>query len=485
MNSRKEPQSSPPVVVWFRRDLRLSDHPALAAACDTGQEVFCLFCWDEATRSETGAASRVALHKLLEDLAKQLLHSNTNLHVVLGEPEETLLHLHHESGASEVFVNACHEPAVDARDRDLRSRLAAKGLSLNLCEADTLFDLDAVRNGKGDPYRVFTPFYKACLKGVPPLPPLPAPTSIRGWNSSKAGQSVDSLQLLPTIPWDRGFDAFWKSGRSGADERLQQFVERKLRRYAVNRDFPGEQGTSRLSVDLHFGVLSPRECWSTAGEESSEPFRRQLVWRDFSLYLLKHFPATVSAPLNPAFASFPWESNLDLIGCWQKGTTGYPLVDAGMRELWSTGWMHNRVRMVVGSFLVKNLMASWTVGRDWFADTLLDADLANNTFGWQWVAGCGADAAPYFRIFNPVTQSRKFDSEGAYIRRWVPELSELPDKWIHAPWEVGGLDLAAAGVRLGDTYPFPVVDHSIARDKALDAYHATMADYRAKCEESA
>jgi deoxyribodipyrimidine photo-lyase len=290
---------------------------------------------------------------------------------------------------------------------------------------------------------------------------------------------LDALGLLPTIPWDASFHDHWRPGEAGAQERLDSFLSEAVTGYHTQRDRPDCDGTSRLSPHLHFGEISPRQVWHALGRRTSrgaETFRTELGWREFAHHVLYHFPHTPEAPLRTQFERFPWDSNPRLLRAWQRGRTGYPIVDAGLRELWATGWMHNRVRMIVGSFLTKDLLISWRVGARWFWDTLVDADLANNTLGWQWVSGCGADAAPYFRIFNPAAQGERFDPQGDYVRRWVPELARLPARWIHRPWTAPTGELDAAGVRLGSEYPEPALDHALARRKALEALRSLKED---------
>ena len=344
-----------------------------------------------------------------------------------------------------------------------------------------------IANKAGGPFKVFTPFWRHYQSLGEPTCPLPRPSRLSAPSTWPEGLSVDELKLNPRIAWDAGFHAEWSATPQGAAAELLQFLPERMARYNQDRDFPAEKGTSRLSPFLHFGQISPREIWRTASEqvvgrkgsgdaENASPFLRQLVWREFAHHLLYHFPHTPEEPLKPEFARFPWVTDADRLSAWQRGQTGYPIVDAGMRQLWATGWMHNRVRMIVGSFLVKDLLLSWTHGAAWFWDTLVDADLANNTLGWQWIGGCGADAAPYFRIFNPVLQSEKFDPDGTYIRRWVPELAGLRGKALHAPWEADRASLKAAGVILGGNYPEPIVDHKEARDLALEALKSISRD---------
>jgi deoxyribodipyrimidine photo-lyase len=337
-----------------------------------------------------------------------------------------------------------------------------------------------VTNQQGRAFQVFTAYWRACAKLPRPSAPTAAPRRVPAPTVWPASVSLGDLALEPSIDWAGGLRAAWKPGVRGAAGKLRQFLNEGFTSYTTGRDRPDLAGTSRLSPHLHFGEISPRQVWhalrsrlvksrSANADAAAQAYLRDLGWREFAHHLLLHFPRTVAEPLRPQFARFPWSRDTRSLRAWQRGRTGYPIVDAGMRELWTTGWMHNRVRMIVASFLVKHLLIDWRAGAAWFWDTLVDADLANNTLGWQWVAGCGADAAPYFRIFNPVLQGRKFDPDGGYVRRWVPELAALPPEWIHAPWEAPQAVRGSASVRLGEHYPRPIVDHRFARDRALRA----------------
>jgi deoxyribodipyrimidine photo-lyase len=335
-----------------------------------------------------------------------------------------------------------------------------------------------LKTGSGGPYRVYTPFWRAFTEEVPPRPPVDAPESIDPFDGGLASDRLSDWALLPTRPdWASGIAEEWSPGEAGAEERLERFIGEALDGYADKRDLPGAPFTSKLSPHLAFGEITPFQIWQAA-EDAREgvpardlaTFRKELVWREFSYHLLVNFPSLPVENFNEDFDAFPWRGTNDQLECWQRGRTGYPIVDAGMRELWQTGWMHNRVRMIVGSFLVKHLLIDWRHGEAWFRDTLVDADPASNTASWQWIAGSGADAAPYFRIFNPILQGEKFDADGSYVRRFVPELADLPDTYLHKPWEAPEQVLEKAGVKLGGTYPRPVVEHKGARDRALAAY---------------
>jgi deoxyribodipyrimidine photo-lyase len=398
-----------------------------------------------------------------------------------GDARQVLHRLARATGAGAVFWNDRYEPAVAARDGRIRRGLAAAGLDVKTFRGSVLFEPSAVANQSGKPFQVFSAFWRHCR-----MRPVEKPVRLRTRNLAPPARWPCSLELAalglrPKIRWDSGLAAAWTPGEASAHRQLRRFVRRDLGAYAAGRDRPDEEGTSRLSPHLHFGEITPRQIWAAlravarkAGGDTTGrgtwAFWREIGWREFAFHLLHHFPRTPERPLRPEYAAFPWERDPAGRRAWQRGRTGFPMIDAGMRQLWRTGWMHNRVRMIVASFLVKDLRLPWQVGARWFWDTLVDADLASNTLGWQWTAGCGADAAPFFRVFNPVLQGRRFDPEGNYVRRWVPELAELPARHIHAPWETPPAVLAAAGVTLGKTYPRPLVDHRIARDTALAAF---------------
>ena len=369
------------------------------------------------------------------------------------------------------------------RDTAIKKALAADGLAVESFNGGLLYEPAHVATKEGRPYQVFTPFWRALLAREEPAEPVAAPRKLAPAAKTAAGLSIEDLDLLPTIPWAGTMAKTWSPGEAGARERLDAFVAAGLGGYATGRDRPDRDGTSALSPHLHFGELSPRRAWhavrTAAGGRpvakltgGPETYLRELGWREFASHLLFHFPHTSDAPLRSDYARFPWARDPVGLRAWQRGQTGFPVVDAGMRQLWATGWMHNRVRMIVASFLVKDLRITWLEGARWFWDTLVDADLAANTLGWQWAAGCGADAAPYFRIFNPTSQGEKFDPDGTYVRTWVPALAKLPTADIHAPAEAEASALAKAGIALGRDYPEPLVDHAEARKLALEALKA-------------
>lgn len=459
-------------LVWFRSDLRLADNPALTAAVERGQPVIPVFIWspEEEGRRAPGAASRWWLHQSLRNLDTSLRQRGSRLIVRRGPTLDALRELIAQTRANAVFWNRRYEPALIARDRKIQQALQAGGFSVHTFSSALLFEPHEIRNAAGKPFQVFTPFWKTCLKLKKTTKPQSAPKRIPSPKRWPSSFSLAALKLEPTIDWTRGIRAAWTPGEQGAQAALRRFLQNEVRDYSVKRDRPDVSGTSRLSPHLHFGEIGPRQVWDAMRSGAAAPYLRQLGWREFAHHLLVHFPHTIDQPLRPEYVRFPWGDNAKALRAWQRGRTGYPIVDAGMRGLWTTGWMHNRVRMIVASFLVKDLLIPWQRGAEWFWDTLVDADLANNTLGWQWVAGCGADAAPFFRVFNPVGQGERFDPNGDYVRRWVPELAKLPTKWIHQPWEAPAAVLRAARVGLGRTYPRPIVKHAAARKCALRAF---------------
>jgi deoxyribodipyrimidine photo-lyase len=470
-------------IVWLRQDLRLSDNEALDAAVLRGGPVLPLFAWapDEEGEWPPGAATRWWLHHSLTELDASLRERGSRLIVRRGPSLDAIVALARESGADAVHWSRRHEPASVARDERVEAALRAEGIEVQDFGSALLLEPEEIRTKQGGPYQVFTPFWRALSSGARLPDPVAAPRAIPVPQKWPRDVSIESLGLMPTVRWDAGLAREWTPGEAGGQSLLKTFIGEGADDYDGERNTPSHRGTSRLSPHLHFGEVSVRQAWAARVEAlrkrgldgSPDPWLRQLAWRDFAHHLMHHFPHTTTEPLRPEFARFPWRSDAASLAAWQCGLTGYPIVDAGMRELWETGWMHNRVRMIVASFLVKHLLVPWQEGARWFWDTLVDADLANNSFGWQWTAGCGADAAPYFRIFNPVTQGETYDAEGAYVRRFVPELARVPAKFIHAPWTAPPLVLLEAGVTLGRDYPQPIVDHAMARARALEASKAT------------
>lgn len=470
-------------IVWFRNDLRLADHPALSAAAARGGPVIPLFIWSplDAGNWPPGAAARWWLHHSLEALAADLERRGSRLILRTGAALPVLRELISQTGAGAVLWNRRYGPDGRARDADCLAALLADGVRCQDFTGSVLYEPHDVRTQQGRPFQVFTAYWRACLGQGEPAAPRPAPQQIRAPAAWPNTTTLNALRLLPRPDWAAGLRAAWTPGERGAQRQLAAFLTAALPGYAQARDYPAQPGTSRLSPHLQFGEISPRQVWHAVRRApggvstGAESYLRELGWREFAHHILLHFPHTVDSPLRPQFAALGWRRDEPGLRAWRRGRTGYPIVDAGMRELWQTGWMHNRVRMIAGSLLVKHLLIDWREGAAWFWDTLVDADLANNTLGWQWVAGCGADAAPYFRIFNPILQGRKFDSDGAYVRRWVPELARLPAEWIHTPWEAPAAALRAAGVELGTNYPRPIVAHEFARQRALAALAAITA----------
>lgn len=471
-------------LLWFRQDLRLDDNPALAAAVRRGGPVIPVFILDPDGEGDwpPGGASRWWLHHSLAALADALAARGSRLILRRGAASAVLEDLIDETGAAAVLWNRRHEPASLERDTTLKRDLKQRGIAAESFNGALLFEPWEIRTGAGTPFKVFTPFWRACLERGGIAAPHGSSKEIPGpWRWPRS-DDLERWGLLPTRPdWAGGLRKAWTPGEAGARKRLSAFLRQGLAGYATRRDRPDVDGSSALSPHLHWGEIGPRRVWqavehAAAGTPGLRPaaaaYQRELGWREFATHLLVARPELPVEPLDRRFADYPWETDRKALRAWQQGRTGYPIVDAGMRQLWRTGWMHNRVRMIAASFLIKDLRIHWREGEAWFWDTLVDADLANNAFNWQWVAGCGADAAPYFRIFNPVLQGEKLDPDGTYVRRFVPELSQLPPRWIHKPWQAPEFVLVEAGVALGRTYPKPIVDHGDARRLALAAFEA-------------
>lgn len=472
-------------IVWFREDLRLADNPALVSAVGACQRVLPVFIEPPGMLSATGSASRVWLADALRSLARDLAAIGLPLWYLRGAPKAVLERLVDHVGATALTWNRRYSPEDVEIDRAVKAALTPR-LEVRSFASRLLHEPFEIANRSGKPFLVFTPFYKHCRAQLETAAPLPAPASVQPFVFDETPSGLDGEQVGPAFvgpdcasTWAARMRRHWHITEAAAQARLASFAAGAVVGYHSDRDVPARNGVSELSPYLHFGMLTPHQIWQEVyavethtghGDVGREAWTRQLFWRDFAHHLLYHFPHTIAAPLKSAWEAFPWVENADHLLAWQRGLTGYPFVDAGMRQLWETGYMHNRVRMVVGSFLTKHLGIAWQEGAAWFHDTLFDADLANNTLGWQWVAGCGADAAPYFRIFNPIAQGEKFDSAGDYIRRWVPELSELPAPWLHEPSAAPRDILARAGVMLGETYPVPIVAHKPARLAALARY---------------
>ncbi len=461
-------------LVWFRQDLRCSDNPALALACHEHAHLIPLYIRDTDTQP-VGGAQQWWLHHSLFSLDESL--QKHELHLILrhGKPLDILLKLAETHAVDTVYWNRCYEPKVIERDMIIKTALRAAGIKVKSCNSSLLNEPWTIKNKSGTYYKVFTPFWRHCLQEMD----IPKPAKISRYPTRVSVKSdrLGDWNLLPQRPnWAEGFASYWQPGEKGAQKKLKQFLKHHLTHYHHARDIPAADATSQLSPHLHFGEISPWHIWrvleqimaeSTVDVPSAQRFLAEIGWREFSYYLLYHFPSLPTTNFKNQFDAFPWHNDQSHLACWQKGMTGFPIVDAGMRQLWQTGYMHNRVRMIVASFLTKDLLIDWRLGADWFLDTLVDADLASNSASWQWVAGCGADAAPYFRVFNPVLQGEKFDPKGDYIRQWIPELAHVKPKWIHQPWMATDAEL---GLCLGVDYPKPIVDHAEARKIALEYY---------------
>jgi deoxyribodipyrimidine photo-lyase len=466
-----DPQS--PVIVWFRRDLRIADNPALSEAAFRGRPVLPLYILEDDAPRPLGRAAQWWLHHSLRALCRDLTKLGSKLILRRGRAADVLLHLAEESGARSVLWNRRYDRLETGKDCKITSTLVAKGIQVEAFNASLLFEPGAVQNRTGRPFQIFAPFWRCCLSLPDPPRPRPRPVTIPPARPVTS-DCLNDWNLLPRAPdWSTGMATTWTPGEDAAAARLADFLDDNLQCYEQRRNHPDLDATSRLSPHLTFGEISPRQVWHAARAAGSHPtdgFLRELGWREFCYHSLHHCPDLPYQPQREEFKDFPW---IDDKASWQAfitGRTGYPIVDAGMRALWETGWLHNRLRMIVASFLIKDLMMPWQKGEAWFWDTLVDADSANNAGGWQWVAGCGLESAPYFRIFNPVLQGRKFDPHGRYVRRWVPELSALPDNVIHQPWEAPADVLANAGITLGRDYPHPIIDHNAARRRALAAF---------------
>jgi deoxyribodipyrimidine photo-lyase len=453
-------------IFWFRQDLRIADNPGLYAAALQGK-VLPIYILDDDTPGEfkLGGASRWWLNHSLNKLNQDL---KNNLNVYTGQPKKILLNIIKENNIDAVYWNRCYEPWRIKQDTEIKLQLKNMAIDCESFNASLLWEPWQVLKSDGTPYKVYTPYYKnGCLQAIAPRQPLPKPKKL---DLIKINDS--HINLLPKTNWYESLASTWAIGEKAAHKKLDYFLEHYLSGYKKNRDYPAKPNTSRMSPHLHFGEISPQQIWHTVNhyEDDAQFFLRELAWREFSYYLLYHFPDLPRKNFQAKFDTFPWKNNKKYLRAWQQGQTGYPIIDAGMRELWQTGYMHNRVRMIVASFLVKNLQIHWHQGESWFWDCLVDADLASNSASWQWVAGSGADAAPYFRIFNPVIQGEKFDKEGEYTRRFVPELAGLPNKYLFKPWTAPASVLNAAGIILGKTYPHPIVDLKQTRENALLAW---------------
>lgn len=472
-------------IVWFRKDLRLSDNPALTQAVEENNEIIPIYIYEEGIPNawEIGGASKWWLHHSLQSLCDHFDSFGIKLILKKGNPLAILESLIEETQATAIYWNRRYEPYSILNDSKIKQTFNKHRIECKSFNGSLLIEPWEVLTQKNTYFKVFTRFWNQSLKILDVPKDLPIPNLKRNTNINFLSDNLNDWELLPKNPnWAREFKQSWNPGEIYAQKKLVHFIENHLENYSVERDFPGCTGTSALSSHLTFGEISSRQIWNAINNnnvgkksktliESSHKYLAEIGWREFSYNLLYHFPKLPSDPFSERFQNFPWKKNESFLKAWQKGLTGYPIVDAGMRQLWHIGWMHNRVRMIVASFLTKDLLINWTEGAKWFWDTLVDADLANNSASWQWVAGCGADAAPYFRIFNPILQSQKFDPEGKYIKQWIPELSNLPIKYIHAPWEAPEEILKKSNIELGLDYPNPIINHAEAKAKALDLFN--------------
>lgn len=473
--------SQTPAIMWFRRDLRLADNPALNAALQhAGDQVICLYIRETGSELRPlGGASQWWLDKSLRALKADIEAIGGRLILRTGHAPDVLDDVIGSTGATAVFWNRRYDAAGRDTDGQIKSALKDRGLTADSFNGIVLTEPWTQTTGSGGYYKVFSPYWRAVQANYACPHPVPTPTKLAAFDL--ASEALDDWTLHPTQPdWSTGFDPQWQPGETGARSRLDAFLSGAVNSYGADRNRPDlEQGTSGLSPHLAFGEISPAQIWratqsridaGAVNEMNGRKFLSEVGWRDFAYVLLFHNPELATENFKPDFDLMPWQDTVDLLEAWQTGQTGYPIVDAGMRQLWNTGWMHNRVRMIVASFLTKHLLIHWRQGEDWFWDTLVDADPASNSASWQWTAGSGADAAPYFRIFNPITQGEKFDETGDYVRKWCPELARLPRKYLYQPWEAGPLILHEAGIELGKTYPAPIVDHKFGRERALAAY---------------
>lgn len=469
-----------PIIIWFRKDLRLSDNRALAAAKEHGGPIIPVYIREDRQGSNgpLGGAQEWWLHHSLVALSQALEKAGSRLILLSGDAEKTLKSLIAETGATAIFWNRRYDPDGMEIDSALKQKFRDDGLEVESFAGHLLHEPSKVKTKTGGPYRVYTPFWRAIEGGEEPQEPTSAPRKLPAPSSWPKSEKLDSWKLLPTKPdWAKDFSEIWTPGEAGAHEKLEDFIDSALKGYENGRDFPAKPATSMLSPHLAQGEITPAQLWhATRGlskhiaSNDISRFRKEIVWREFCYHLLFHFPKLDEKNWNDSFDAFEWKTDTAKFNAWKKGMTGYPIVDAGMRQLWKHGVMHNRVRMITASFLIKHLLIDWRKGEKWFRDTLVDADPASNAGNWQWVAGSGADASPFFRIFNPIIQGEKFDGDGEYVKTFVPELEKLDRKFIHKPFDAPKDVLAKAGIELGKTYPKPIVDHNEARQRALSAY---------------
>ena len=465
-------------IVWFRKDLRIQDNPSLFAALENNQRIIPVFIWDEEAGGswKLGASSRWWLHHALLDLSQSIRNLGGQLLLLKGKAEEVIPHLANKHGAKQVYYGRTYDPSGIETQVQVEEALDQAGIESQSFNSSLLQEPWETKNGSGKPFQVFTPYWRKSRQIIYREPLSYNPSKLNFEVSRDPQTKLDDLELLPDHPWHRKLGEHWEVTEEAGLRMIRRTVDEVTRSYATRRNHPAVEGTSRLSPYLAWGLVSPRQiCQAVLSAENEgshrgeNKFLVEIGWREFSYHLLYHYPTIPDQPLRPKYASFPWLEDPESLDNWKFGNTGYPMVDAGMRQLYETGWMHNRVRMVVASFLVKHLLLPWNEGAKWFWDTLVDADLASNTQGWQWAAGCGADAAPYFRIFNPITQGEKFDARGEYAKQWIPSLENLPSKWVFRPWEAPPSLLSESGIELDKDYPSPCIDHAYGRQRALAA----------------
>lgn len=466
-----------PTILWFRSDLRLADNSALMAAIESGGPIIPVFIWapEEYAGWAPGGASQWWLHQALASLNEAWGDLGGELILRQGDSLQVLRDLIAETGATQVYWNRRYEGPLREVDAEVKRELRCDGIAVDSFNSALLNEPHTVAAGSGQPYKVYTPYWKKVKARAIEAPVSPQLDTIQFPSKWPRSDSLETFELMPRLDWSVGIEARWDVSERAAMARLETFLDEAVHSYQVDRDRPDQEGTSSLSPYLRWGQIGPRQIVAALKErcdvstEGAEVYLKEIYWREFAYNVLYHFPNTPNRPLRVEYAEFPWQNDAETLKAWQMGQTGYPIVDAGMRQLWETGWMHNRVRMIVSSLLVKHLLQDWQFGARWFWDTLVDADLASNTLGWQWSGGCGADAAPYFRVFNPIIQGQKFDPEGDYVRRYVPELKHLSSKYIHTPWEAPDDTLDSAGIEIGVDYPAPIIEHKVGRARALAA----------------
>lgn len=470
-------------INWFRKDLRLADNPSLNFLNESGLPILNIFIYDDVScgSKNIGEASKVWLFNALKSLDIQL---EKNLVFFKGNAIDVFKYLIKNFDVKNVSWNRCYEPWSIERDKKIKSFLKNSMINVKTFNGSLLWEPWNILKDDGSPYRVYSPYYKrGCLNSQKPRYPIKA-KKIKYFSGKINSLKLEQLDLLPQKSWVNTIISNWDISEKGAHKKKSFFLKNGLKNYKLGRNFPSENNTSFLSPYIHWGIISPNTLWYECESYNENEiytddighFKSELGWREFSYYLLYHFPKLNTENFQLKFNNFPWIENKNFLSKWQIGMTGYPIIDAGMRELRQTGFMHNRVRMIVGSFLVKNLLIDWREGENWFWNNLFDADLANNSAGWQWVAGSGADAAPYFRIFNPISQGLKFDYDGKYTKKFVPELKKIPTKFLFSPWDLSKEELTKYEVKLGYDYPNPIVNLKESREKALLAFKSIKKD---------